>query len=92
MNAPDNLIDQLARAVAAHLPAQMPVDIALWDGDYIAALMQMKPKYFKEQVATAPGFPQAIRVPLASGGRSSPRWKAEEVIEWMGKNQERRAA
>ena len=73
-------------------PKEIPTELQLWDGDYIAGILQMKPKYFKEHVATATGFPQAIRLPLAGGGRSTPRWMADEVLTWMQRHQEKRAA
>lgn len=93
MNTPEpNLIDQLARAVAAHMPAQMPVDIALWDSADCAAFMRVSINHFRQYIASLPGFPQAIRLPKADGKRGQPRWKAREVIEWTDSYQERRAA
>ena len=74
------------------LPKIIPTEYQLWDAEYIADMLRLKVKYFREHVACAPGFPQAIRLPLAGGGRSTPRWKAEEVLNWMNSNQERRAA
>jgi len=39
-----------------------------------------------------PGFPQAIRLPAPTGGRGNPLWKANEIVEWVYKFQEKRVA
>lgn len=72
--------------------AAIPLDLQLWDADFIADLLRVKSRYFQEHIAPVPGFPQAIRLPLARGGRTNPRWKATEVLAWIDGNQERRAA
>lgn len=86
------LIEKLARAVAAHIPAQIPVDIALWDSADCAAFMRISKTHFMQYVAPQPGFPHAIRIPKSDGKTGQPRWKAKEVIEWADGYQEKRAA
>jgi hypothetical protein len=41
MNAPDNTIEQLARAIVARLPAPIPVDVALWSAADCAAYLRI---------------------------------------------------
>ena len=50
------------------LPKSIPAEYQLWDADYIAEMLRLKVRYFREHVACAPMFPQAIRLPLAGGG------------------------
>lgn len=83
-------IEQLASVIAERLRSASTID--LWDAEHVAGVLGMKVKYFREHVAPAPGFPHAIRLPLANGGKSTARWKAAEVLEWIDANQERRAA
>lgn len=91
MTEPD-LIDKLARAVAAHLPAQIPVDVALWDSSDCASFMRVSCGHFMQYIAPQPKFPQALRFPKLDGKTGQPRWKAKEVIEWADSHQEKRAA
>lgn len=87
-----DLIDKLARAIAANLPAHIPIDVALWSAADCAAYLRISESSFYQRVAPLPGFPQAIRIPRADGHKGHPRWKAREVIEWAEQYQERRAA
>lgn len=87
-----DLIDKLARAIAANMPAAIPIDVALWSSEDCAAYLRISKSSFSQRIACLPGFPQAIRLPRADGRATHPRWKALEVIEWAEKYQERRAA
>jgi len=69
-----------------------PLDYTLWDADIIAEMIGQSPRYFKEYIVPAVGFPPAIRFPNTKGGRTTPRWKASDVVQWINKHQERRAA
>lgn len=82
----------LARAIAAHMPPTIPVDVALWSTADCAAYLRISESSFQQRVACLPGFPQAIRLPRATGHTGHPRWKAREVIEWAEGYQERRVA
>lgn len=86
------LIVAIARAVAANMPPQIPIDVALWSVADCAAYLRISESSFYQRVACMPGFPQAIRIPRLDGSRGHPRWKAREVIEWAEGHQERRAA
>lgn len=93
MNTDTAVIQRLDALISAVSKApSIPPDRRLWDSDEVASMLCMKVKYFREHVAPTPGFPQAIRLPLANGGRSTSRWKAAEIIEWIDSNQEKRIA
>lgn len=85
-------IAALARAIAANLPPQIPIDVALWNAADCAAYLRTSESSFYSRVACLPGFPQPIRLPRPDGRKGHPRWKAREVIEWAERHQERRAA
>ena len=90
------VIDQLAKAIAERVRPEIPLSIALWDAGMIAAYLTVSRRKVLEHYAAMPGFPQAIRLPSGrpSGKsvKSHPRWKAEEIIGWAEKLQERRVA
>lgn len=92
MNDRTDIIDQLAAAVVDRLGRQIPIDVDLWGTAEVAAYLKLASKVVSERIVTLPGFPQAIRLPCKGGGRGHPRWKAIEVIAWVEKHQERRAA
>jgi hypothetical protein len=59
----------------------------------IAAYLKRSEAVVRERITALPGFPQAIRLPVAgSKGRGQPLWKAKEVIAWTEKHQENRIA
>ena len=87
-----DMIDKLARAVAAHMPPAIPIEIALWSSADCAAYLRISDTNFGQRVACLPGFPQAIRLPRATGHTGHPRWNAREVVEWAERYQEKRAA
>ncbi|MDP3308274.1 hypothetical protein [Methylotenera sp.] len=70
-------LSQLAAEIAQHLPPQLPISIALWDGETIGQYMKRTSRYVMERVVCLPTFPKAIRMPQAQ-----PLWKACEVINW----------
>mgnify|MGYP003338762016 CR=1 FL=1 len=56
----------------------------LWTSDDCAAYMRCSKGHFLRRVAALPGFPRRIDI-----GR--PRWYANEVREWVARQQERTA-
>lgn len=86
------LLTRLTAALENIERPAIPVDIALWDATAIGAYLRMGKQQVLERYAPLPDFPQAIRLPLPTGGRGHPRWKATEVIAWSHKYQERRVA
>lgn len=87
------LIEQLAAEIAAKMPRQFPIEVALWDhADIAAYLRRQSPKAVSEHIVNLPGFPQAIRLPTGKQGRGHPLWYAREVIAWVGTHQEKRKA
>lgn len=87
----DKLIGSLADAVAARVGA-VPLDIELWTIRHIAAYLHRTEKVTSERIVTLVGFPHAIRLPTKDGRRGNPLWRAAEVVEWVGKHKEKRAA
>lgn len=87
-----DIIEQLAAALAGRIASQIPVDVDLWDSAHIASYLKRSPQVVAERIVCLPGFPQAIRLPTAGKGRGQPLWRAAEVIEWVGKHQEKRVA
>lgn len=85
------LIDQLAAALASRV-SRVPLEIALWSVDDVAAYLNSTPKSVCNHVLCLPGFPAAIRLPTKTGGRGRPMFKAQEVIQWAESYQERRVA
>ena len=76
----EDLIDQLASAVAARV--KIPLEIDLWDAETIGAYLKLSPRQVLERVAIRPDFPNQIRIPTEGKGRGHPRWRAAEVIKW----------
>lgn len=68
--------------------AVVPLEIALWSGDEIAAYLKRDRRTVMEKLACLPNFPKAIRLPSATGGKGQPLWKAREVIKWAESYQE----
>lgn len=64
----------------------------LWTIEDIALFIKRKKRYVGERMVNMPGFPQAIRLPAPTGGRGNPLWKANEIVEWVDRFQEKRAA
>lgn len=87
-----DMIDQLAEAIALHMPTPIPLSVDLWSSKEIAAYLKKSEREVIERVVVVPGFPQAIRLPTLRGSKSHPRWKAIEVIEWAERHQEKRVA
>lgn len=70
-------LDSLASKIAARVAPD-----ALLDIEDVAALLHVSPRQFSEAYASAPGFPQALRLKTATG-RSRPRWMRSDVMKWV---------
>ena len=86
-------IEQIAEIIDK-LQCRLAISIEhdLWDAAMIAAYLKVGKPQVLARYAPLPGFPQAIRLPVAGGGKGQPRWKAKEIIAWAEKHQEKRAA
>jgi len=86
-------VQQIVKAIEA-MRASIPINIDLWSTKEIAAYLKRNERTVRTGVVTLPGFPQAIRLPAATGtrGNGHPLWKAREVIAWVERHQEQRAA
>jgi hypothetical protein len=84
-----DLIQQMAAAVAQHLQPPIPVQIDLWDVATIARVLKFSESQVRNRLICLPDFPKAIRLPVDGGGRGKPRYRANEVLEWTRKYQDR---
>lgn len=61
----------------------------LWDTSDIAEYLGLSTQHVRDRVVCQPRFPGRISFPTTQG-RSKPRWKREEIIEWTESYQERK--
>lgn len=85
----NELIQQMAAAVAQHLQPAIPVQIDLWDVATIARVLKRSESQVRNRLICLPDFPKAIRLPVDGGGRGKPLYRANEVLEWTRKYQDR---
>lgn len=83
------LIQQMAAAVAQHLQPAIPVSVDLWDVATIARVLKPSESQVRNRLICLPDFPKAIRLPVDGGGRGKPLFRANKVLEWTWKYQER---
>ncbi|MWL87131.1 hypothetical protein [Cupriavidus sp. SW-Y-13] len=81
------LVDQLALAVAEHVNAPVPLNVALWNVECIARYLMRSIRVVRERIVVQTDFPAPIRIPsMQSGGneltQATPLWEAAEVIAW----------
>jgi hypothetical protein len=81
-------IDRIATAVAARLPAPIPLSVDLWSSKELGAYFKKTPEVVMERIVPLPSFPLPIYLPTTKG-RGHPRWKASQVIQWAEQFQER---
>ena len=87
-----NQIEVLLDAIN-NLSPRIPITVDLWSVKEIAAYLKRSEAVVRDRITALPGFPQAIRLPVAgSKRRGQPLWKAKEVIAWTEKHQENRVA
>lgn len=82
----DALIEKLATALTTQLPSTIPLAIDLWDVATIARLLKRNESQVRSYVVGLPGFPKAIRLPIAGGSRL---YRAAEVLAWIDKYQDK---
>jgi len=84
-------LEEIARKIAdeilERLKPSIPIEYALWSTKEIGEYLQRPAQVVRERIVCLPGFPEAIRLPNIDGGKSFPRWKAAEVIEWVESHQ-----
>jgi len=85
----NDLIQQMAAALAQHLQPAIPVQIDMWDVATIARVLKRSETQVRNRMICLPDFPKAIRLPVVGGGRGQPLFRASEVLEWAGKYQDR---
>ena len=83
------LIQQMAAAVAQHLQPAIPVSVDLWDVSTIARVLKRSESQVRNRLICLPDFPKAIRLPVEGGGRGKPLYRANEVLEWTRRYQDR---
>jgi hypothetical protein len=83
------MIQQVAAALAAQLQPPVPVQIDLWDVATIARVLKRSEDQVRNRLICLPDFPKAIRLPVAGGGRGHPLYRATEVLAWTQKYQDR---
>lgn len=87
-----NQIEMLLDAIN-NLSPRIPIAVDLWSVREIAAYLKRSEAVVRQRITALPGFPQAIRLPVAGGRRGGqPLWKAKEVIAWTEKHQENNVA
>ena len=77
-------LDKLAAAIAAN---SMPADERLWSKESIATYLGCSPSQVAQRYACLPDFPRPICLPSSGPRTAHPRWKPEEVKEWVEKYQ-----
>lgn len=77
-------LDKLAAAIAAN---SMPSDERLWSKETIATYLGCSPSAVAQRFACRPDFPRPICLPSDGPRTAHPRWKPEEVKEWVEKYQ-----
>lgn len=87
----EQLVERIAVAINSSME-QVPIDYRLWTVKQIANYMRRSEKVTGERMVYLPGFPKPIRLPTKDGSKGHPLWKAREVIEWVERHQERKAA
>jgi hypothetical protein len=84
--------DELLSAILAELRRPrptIPLDVALWDADAVAAYLSVDRRYVLERLAVRSDWPRTIR--LTDGPKGSARWRAREVIAWAQRREGRAA-
>lgn len=85
----NELIQQMVAAMAQHLQPAIPVSVDLWDVATIARVLKRSESQVRNRLICLPDFPKAIRLPVEGGGRGKPLYRANEVLEWTRKYQDR---
>lgn len=78
MNTETVNIDDLARKIAMRMDPE-----ALLDAEDVGAWLKCSGRYVLEHYVLAPGFPRAIRLTLPEGRKSNPRWRRQDISQWI---------
>jgi hypothetical protein len=83
------LLEEILAALSVRSAPALPLSVDLWDMTMIARYLKRSPSQVRERIVVVPSFPKPIRLPVASGGRSNPLYKARDVIQWAEHHQAR---
>ena len=56
---------------------------SLMDAEDVGAYLKCSARYVLEDYSLAPGFPKAIRLTGPDGRRSNPRWRRQDIRNWV---------
>lgn len=76
-------IEALAREIAFRMDPN-----ALMDAEDVGAFIKFKARYVRKDFALAPGFPKAIRLTGPDGRLSHPRWRRQDITQWVDSHQD----
>jgi len=74
------------KAIEEHVKEKpfIPRDKIRWNSRACAIYMNLSSsKYFLQNIACIPSFPDPIKPKLGSGKRGKPLWLATDVIKWL---------
>jgi len=60
----------------------IPITVDIWSSKECAAYLKVTPKYFMDNIASHPDFPEPKRI-VKVNGEMRPRWKAMDVIKYV---------
>ena len=82
MNMPiSQLLIKTLDAIQQQSP-NIPASKLRWNSADCADYLRLKRKYFNQNIACKPDFPQPKRIKVGRG-RGHPTWLMADVIEWM---------
>lgn len=82
-------LDQLAAAIANHLPRRIPFAVDLWSAAEVALYLKVTPRQVGDRYAKQEDFPRAIRLPTRGARRGHPLYRAADIVKWAEKYMER---
>lgn len=68
----------LAREIAMRMDPE-----GLMDAKDVGAYLKCSARYVVDEYASAPGFPKALRLTGPEGRRSNPRWRRQDIRNWV---------
>jgi predicted DNA-binding transcriptional regulator AlpA len=82
MNMPISELFIIALEAIKQQSQQITVGKLRWNSSDCAEYLRLKPKYFNQNIASKPDFPEPKRIKIGKG-RGHPTWVMREVINWM---------
>jgi hypothetical protein len=82
-------VEVLAKEIAGYISPRFPQSIELWDAKLVGDYLGVIAEYVLGRYAPRGDFPKSYRLP-AKSGRGHPRWKAEEIIDWIERYREKK--